>query len=443
MSDITSEPLKAGWVVKGPKRDYTVIKVLGQGGFGITYLVESTLKIDNIPVKARFALKEHFISSLSGRISNSQSITFMPTAAVEIEKSRRSFIKEANRLQELGISHHNVVRINEVFETNNTAYYVMEFLDGQTLDEYIKSHGPLSYDETRRILSPIADVLAFLHENKLTHYDVKPANIILEKTDSGEIRPVLIDFGLSKHYDTAGNATSTLSGGGYSPGYAPIEQYSGLKAFSPAADVYALGATFYTCLTGKHPAEAFDLQIDQVRTDLAGKAPESVIDALCKAMSMRSSDRWADARTFIHALEGAPTAPVKPVAPARPAAPVDPHATVIVEPAKPAQPGLPPLPPTPSQPIMPITPGPKKRTWLYVAIGVGALAIIVGILLMIMGSSSLDSLDSYSGEYDYVEDEATEESTEAEAPAFLPMGSDTEVYEDSTVYVDSVEYAEW
>lgn len=141
-----------------------------------------------------------------------------------------------------------------MFEANNTAYYVMEYLEGESLDDYIRRVGPLTQEQTVYFLRPIVEAVALLHDNRLTHYDIKPQNIIIAPGSDSVPRPVLIDFGLSKHYDESGRATSTTPVGGHSPGYSPIEQYSSIAGFSPAADVYALGATAYHCLTGHPPA---------------------------------------------------------------------------------------------------------------------------------------------------------------------------------------------
>lgn len=140
------QSLRPGTVVQGPRRRYKIIKKLGQGGFGITYLVEGEVKIDNITATVRFALKEHFISSLSSREAATQHVVFSDPVANEVLGSMQSFSKEARRLQDLNFTHDNVVKINEVFEANNTAYYVMEYLDGETLDDFIKREGPLTFE---------------------------------------------------------------------------------------------------------------------------------------------------------------------------------------------------------------------------------------------------------------------------------------------------------
>lgn len=278
--------LKPGTVVRGPLHEYTVIRTLGQGGFGITYLVECNYKFGNIKTKIRVVLKEHFLSTVSERKGDTTTVSFLESSRETVERSLRAFIKEAGRVQKLGIESDNIVTVNEVFEANNTAYYAMEYLEGKNLAEYIAEKGRLSEEETRSIMKPIASAVAMLHKNHLAHYDIKPSNIILAHDDEGKIRPVLIDFGLAKHYDDGGEVTSsTLGLLGYSHGYAPIEQYTGITKFSPATDVYALGATLYHCLVGHRPENASDFDVRACPTSPA------IWLTVRSAMSFRQTDR--------------------------------------------------------------------------------------------------------------------------------------------------------
>lgn len=291
--------LKPGTIVVGPKRSYKIVKTLGQGGFGITYLVEGEIIDDNIKLTAKYALKEHFLGSLCSRDDNTQRIYYSQPVANEVRNSLDSFIKEATRLQDNGLKHPNIVNINEVFEANNTAYYVMEYLEGESLEDFVKNTEPLTEQQTIYFMRPIADAVALLHRNNLTHYDIKPSNIIIHRGSDGVPRPVLIDFGLSKHYDSEGHATSMMNSGGFSAGYSPIEQYSGLKSFTPQADVYALAATCYFCLTGHAPAEAATGPVQTLAEDLDGLASPHMIEALKHAMASFAAHRTPDASRFI------------------------------------------------------------------------------------------------------------------------------------------------
>ena len=298
MSDNT---LRIGSVLHGPKRDYTVKSVLGQGGFGITYLVEGKVRVDNILVDAKFAVKEFFISSLCWR-DDTQRLTYSKSQSDIINRSLRAFVREADRLKSLNINHPNLLNINEVFEANGTAYYVMEYLNGGSLAQYIKQRGRLSWDEVVALCKPIVDAVALLHTNQVAHYDIKPQNIMLVQ-DGNALRPVLIDFGLAKHYDAQGNATSTGLSGGYTPGYAPVEQYHGIANFQPTADVYALAATIYHCLTGHAPAAAEVLDLDAVCDELLNlNVSAEAVNILLQALDLRPTKRPATAAALLTQL---------------------------------------------------------------------------------------------------------------------------------------------
>ena len=297
--------LKPGTVLRSPKRNYTIIKELGHGGFGITYLVEGVFTIDNISVPVRFALKEHYINTMCSRDPQTQRVVVISqTAQAEVSRSLHAFVSEANRLQELGISHPNIVKVNEVFEANDTAYFVMEYLDGGSLADYVKQRGRLSFEEMAALMEPVCNSVALLHRNHVAHYDIKPQNIMLVN-DNGQMRTVLIDFGLAKHYDGQGNATSSIAAAGFIPGYAPVEQYGGFTTFQATADVYALAATILFCLTGHAPAYAQELNIDDVSNELGNLGIcNTIINSLLPAFEYRAKDRPADAGVLAAAVFG-------------------------------------------------------------------------------------------------------------------------------------------
>ncbi len=315
-----TETLAPGTVIRGPERSYTILKVLGQGGFGITYLVSGKVRVGNIVVDVRFAMKEHFISSLCSRDGATKSVQFSAPVAAQVGRSMKAFIKEARRLQSLGIDHPNVVRINEVFEANNTAYYVMEYIEGASLQDYVKKHGPMSADAAKALLQPLVGAVATLHSNNIAHYDIKPANIMLSEEADGSLRPVLIDFGLAKHYDDAGHATSSIAAAGYSAGYAPLEQYAGISSFSPRCDVYALAATLYFCVTGHAPKAAQQLRSDEVRRDLESILTPQDTDLMVRSLSIMVENRPADAGELSASLYGDAPVTKTRVNPPKPAA---------------------------------------------------------------------------------------------------------------------------
>ena len=231
--------LQTNTTLQGGK--YRIERVLGQGGFGITYLAVQTSLERNV------AIKEFFMKDFCSRDN-----TMMTTGSAKIvEQCRKKFVKEARNLARL--SHPNIIGVIDIFEENETVYYVMPYLTGGSLEDYVKKNGPLSESETMKYVRQIASALKYMHEEQhICHYDVKPANILLDNKGNA----VLIDFGISKNYDASGHETTTTPIG-MSEGYAPIEQYQqNVEEFSPVSDVYALGATLYFLLHGKRPVSA-------------------------------------------------------------------------------------------------------------------------------------------------------------------------------------------
>lgn len=168
-----------------------------------------------------------------------------------VEKFRGKFIREAQMIASM--DHPGIVRVTDVFEENDTAYYVMENLPGGSLAEKVKKEGPLSEELAEKYIRQVAGALDYIHSLNTVHLDVKPSNILLNA--KGEA--VLIDFGISKHYDDSGEQTSSTPVG-ISKGFAPLEQGrdGDVSQFKPSTDIYALGATLYYLLTGLVPPEA-------------------------------------------------------------------------------------------------------------------------------------------------------------------------------------------
>ena len=292
--------LTVGTQVNSGQTKYTVEKILGQGGFGITYQVSATIKYGKIEQKARFAMKEHFLSDYCERDSTTSSVKFSAPVKEKVDESLRDFTAEARRLNSL--DHTNIVAVNEVFEANDTAYYVMEYIEGKSLREFVKSNGTLSEKEALTIISPIINAVSYLHENHMTHLDIKPDNIMLKPTDNGGFTPILIDFGLSKHYDEKGKPTSTIRIQGCSNGYAPVEQYLGINSFSPTADVYALAATLYYLVVGKDPIIASELNQEVLTSSLPSSLSERTRNAIYNAMRMAKANRTQSVADFSREL---------------------------------------------------------------------------------------------------------------------------------------------
>ena len=301
-----SQALPAGTMLASRQRKYKIKKVLGQGGFGITYLATSRITVENITTEASFCIKEHYIHSMNERRGTSVIIS-NPNNVADVKNSLEAFLGEARRLNSLS-RHDNIVRVNEVFEANGTAYYVMQFIDGQKLSTYVRGHdgGILPEVEALRITGEVGHALSFLHENRVTHLDVKPDNIMLNE----DMRPVLIDFGLAKHYDKKGRPTSSIKVMGISEGYAPIEQYVGITEFTPEADVYALAATLFFMLTGQHPPVSTKITGTLISEQLQGHASASTVKALQHGLERLKEMRTHSVEAFLKELKETVKEPV-------------------------------------------------------------------------------------------------------------------------------------
>ena len=273
--------------------EYKIIKVLGQGGFGITYLAEQT------SLRSKVAIKEFFMKEYCNRDGDTSQVSVPSVGSKElVEKFREKFVKEAQNIA--SFSHNNIIKIYGVFMENNTAYYVMEYLDCGSLSDYLSDRGRLSEEESLIFIRQIADALSYIHKHRVNHLDVKPGNILLDKKQNA----ILIDFGLSKHYDEKGGQTSSTPVG-ISHGYAPLEQYKqgGVSTFSPSTDIYSLGATLYKLLTGTTPPEADDVNENGLSFPANVPISGSMKKAIAYAMQPKRKDRPQSIEEFLKALE--------------------------------------------------------------------------------------------------------------------------------------------
>ena len=290
-------------VLRGGSHNYKIVDVLGQGGFGVTYLAAGKVKVGNIVAEAKFAIKEHFPSDLAARQGNQ--VEARSGSETDYANSIRDFIGEARRLQALSEADLSIVKVNEVFEENGTAYYVMQYIEGESLSDYISRKGQLRYADAVRLFGPIFDAVAELHKQRINHLDIKPANIMLrsDEDNPGGLVPVLIDFGLSLHFKRGGGLTTPKRIQGMSEGYSPIEQYAGISQFLPQADVYALAATLVCCLTGHRPEHASLIDLRELQLELASDSvPRYAIDAIMKAMDKLYEHRTASVADLKNAL---------------------------------------------------------------------------------------------------------------------------------------------
>ena len=290
--------LKPGTLLQNGK--YRIEKVLGQGSFGITYLATMKIKVGgnlgDMEATVNVAIKEFFMRDLNGREGSSVTLS---SKGELFNDYKSKFVKEARNLNKL--NHPNIIKVLDLFEANNTYYYVMNYCKGGSLDDKIKHSKCMSERDAVRYAYQIGMALKYMHSQKMLHLDLKPGNVVLD--DNGDA--VLIDFGLSKQFDSNGEPESSTTIGLGTSGYAPIEQgsYDG-KGFPVTMDVYAFGATIYKILTGKCASSSSVLFNEGFPyKELREKGvSESLIEVIAQAMSPMVKDRFQSVEELLKAF---------------------------------------------------------------------------------------------------------------------------------------------
>ena len=276
---------------------YLIGKVLGFGGFGVTYLAW-----DHV-LQQRVAIKEYLPSEFATRAAGKTEVTvFSGNKAQQFADGMRKFVEEAKRLAKFQ-NEPGIVRIYDSFEANNTAYIVMEFLDGETLDDYLKRVGKVSVEQAIDMLSPVIKSLEAVHKAGVIHRDIAPDNIFL--THDGKVK--LIDFGAARYATTSHSRSLTVI---IKPGYSPEEQYRSRGEQGPHTDVYALAAVLYRMITGETPPDALER-----RAYLENKKKDTLIppskyckvsknqeNAILNALNIYAESRTSTAEDFLNDL---------------------------------------------------------------------------------------------------------------------------------------------
>lgn len=366
--------LNEGTLLQGGK--YQIVRSLGQGGFGITY------EAIQVALKRKVAIKEFFMRDFCLRETSTSAVSFSASEGGKelVERFRGKFIREAQMIA--GFDHPNIVKIHDVFEENGTAYYVMEYLEGGSLDSIIKNNGPLPEPQALDYIRQVGSALSYLHQHNSLHFDVKPENILINKAG----RAILIDFGVSKHYDETGHQTSSTPVG-LSRGYAPLEQYKPdeISSFTPATDIYSLGATLYRLISGIVPPDATEVYESGV-PEIQWASP-AVMSAICAAMQPRRKDRPQSVEELMSMLSGTGVG-----AGAIAAAPANGEGTVIVNaPSAPDQ-----KTEETSSFVKTSNKEPKKKSWAVpVVFGLIAVGVVVAIALLLDSGSSMEPEPMY------------------------------------------------
>ncbi len=275
---------------------FSVGKILGQGGFGITYLGS------DVRLQRSVAIKEFFPEG-----ARRQGTSIVPPATLSITDFttlRTRFTEEARTIARL--SHPNIVQVHSVFEENASSYMVMEYLRGQTLAAMLEQHSPLGEAVVVGYMREVCKALTAVHGAGVLHRDIKPENILV----TADGRVALIDFGASRQFASGHTRQMTQV---LTPGYAPLEQYGSQARFGPYTDIYSLGATLYHLLTGTAPATATDRAIGltiSAPSELNPQVSRATSDAVMWALAVRADQRPQTVADFVAAfLAGAPPLP--------------------------------------------------------------------------------------------------------------------------------------
>ena len=274
---------------------YTIEGVLGQGGFGITYLGMDELH------KKKVAIKEFFPQGIVTRnIEYEDTVTVTLVGEKEnYDKGKERFLKEAQTMAMFS-KDKGIVKVLDFFEINNTAYIVMEYLEGVTLKQYLRENKRIDAEDLVELLVPLIEALDEIHSQGLIHRDISPDNIMV--LPDGRIK--LMDFGAARDYTEFGEKSLSIV---LKPGYAPPEQYQTHGVQGPWTDIYALCATMYKCITGENPPDAIDRLVDDHLKKISAfgiSVSPQIEKAIIKGMSVAAKDRYQNIGDFCEDLYG-------------------------------------------------------------------------------------------------------------------------------------------
>ena len=284
--------LKAGTQLQYGK--YQIVRFINSGGFGCTYEGVHTM------LDTKVAIKEFFPKDFCNRDEATLHVTLgTESKRALVAKLRKKFVDEAKILFK-ELHHPGIVRVTDIFEENGTAYYVMDYIEGSSLHDIVKTQGKLSEDKALQYIHQVCEALEYVHSKNRLHLDIKPGNIMIEKSSD---RAILIDFGTSKQYDEEdGENTSTLMG--KTPGFAPPEQMGNdIVKFYPSTDIYSVGATLYKILTGITPPSATQLISGEDLEPIPSTVSSSTRTAVEQAMLLNKKKRPQTVKEFLNILQ--------------------------------------------------------------------------------------------------------------------------------------------
>ena len=276
---------------------YIIERIIGQGGFGITYYARHEM------LEHFYAIKEFYISGFCSRNTSLHTVNLQGMNPDMYEKYKQRFVEEAKTV--VSLDHPNIVKVVDIFEENNTAYMVMPFIEGISLQKMVEKNGTLPYELTVNYIGQLSNAVGYIHQKHILHRDIKPDNVLVTPDN----RVVLIDFGSARAFvnDQEQRHTSILT-----HGYAPPEQYNAVSKKGNYTDIYAIGGVFYFCLTGQIPVDATTRLLElaggkdplKQPKDMNPEVSEDVNRTIMKAMSLKPENRHQTVAEFMDDLLG-------------------------------------------------------------------------------------------------------------------------------------------
>lgn len=401
---------------------YTIKKHLASGGFGHTYLATDRMG-------RQVVVKEFYLSNACSRDIDSRTVIVTIESNKEVYyKQKQKFLREARRIY--GLNHKNIVKVFDLFEENDTAYYVMDYVDGIALAQLQK---PISEIKAISYLGQILSALKCVHNMGLMHLDIKPSNIMIDKDEN----TYLIDFGASKQFDPSSDNQSVVNTTGlaYTPEYASFEQMSGhVKNLGSHSDMYSLGATFYNMLTGKTPPSPSDL-MEEGFTE-KGFASPLMVDLITNLMQVSIKSRIKNVEEvearYAALFNGGDSTIIAPSATMLMS-----DATTMVSPQAPTMPPTPTPIASPTQKVSSpqypsrnpnVEPVKPRKNMGYILLGV-AIILLVGIIVGLkMGGDTKESKEATYVEapQSSQEQEMVQQTAPASNEATAPVATSTQ-----------------
>lgn len=290
--------LKNGTVLNHGKHPITITDTLTNDAQGFTYRGVATINRPGERTrKMDVVIREHFMAYCSERAEDGMTVStpddILPTVVGCLET-----FKEASQIRrEISDSHSAIINVQDGFDENNTYYYVVEFLKGPTLEEYIAEHGPLSVEKANELLSPIFMGAIKFHYRHSIHTGLTPKHIRFTSSN-GKMRPVIFSLYTTMHFDENGRRNWDVQSINCLDGYAPPEQYGEIEQFLPQVDIYSLAATFVFTITGRHLPDSRSLTEESLRDALPPTLPETYTEALLHALCPDYTQRTASLSSF-------------------------------------------------------------------------------------------------------------------------------------------------